>query len=170
MKKKNSKTSWLIFIGIVLAIAVIIFCIWLPIQNKTKAPDSNQNVNTNNSNGSFDQKDNSNINTNSADNTDQKDTNQNQNTNTRPTLNASDYYNQGLVYTSQKQYEAAINSFTKAIEINPKEPDYYNKKAEAEVLVDRKQDAINTIKAGLVQNPNDTNLQNKLNILETVVQ
>ena len=43
MKKRNSKLYWLIFIGIVLVIAVIVFCVWLPARNKTKAPVSNNN-------------------------------------------------------------------------------------------------------------------------------
>lgn len=34
---------WLVFIGIVLIVAVIVFFVWLPAKNKTKAPVSNNN-------------------------------------------------------------------------------------------------------------------------------
>jgi len=50
MEKKNSKTYWLVFVGVALIIAIIIFCVWLPYKNKTKAPESNLNGNTNSTN------------------------------------------------------------------------------------------------------------------------
>lgn len=46
MKQRNSKIYWLVFIGVVLLLAVAVFCIWLPYKDKTKAPESNKNSNT----------------------------------------------------------------------------------------------------------------------------
>ena len=73
MKQRNSKIYWLIFVGIVLIAAIIIFCIWLPYKNKTKAPDTdketitNQNINQNlNENININNNTNASVNTNSA--------------------------------------------------------------------------------------------------------
>jgi len=164
---------WLLFVGALIVIVLIIFCVWLPWKNKTKAPESNQNVNTENINSndsSFDLKDNQNTNNENQNAITNSNSNKNTNLNNSADHNADYYYNQGLVYTSQKQYDKAIESFAQAIAKNSKEPDYYSKKAEAEVLAGKKQDAIATVQAGLVANPGDPNLQNKLNILQTIVK
>lgn len=46
MEKRNSKTYWLVFVGVVLLAAIVIFCVWLPYKNKTKAPEANKNTNS----------------------------------------------------------------------------------------------------------------------------
>ena len=46
MKERNSKTYWLVFVGVVLLIAIAVFCVWIPTKNKTKAPESNENSNS----------------------------------------------------------------------------------------------------------------------------
>lgn len=178
MKKKNSKTYWLVFIGVVLVVTAIVFCIWLPYRNKTKAPDSNlnvnqnqnnnlnENVNTNSPSNNFDQKDNQNLNINSNQNLN---TNQNTNTNSE-TKSAEDYYNLGLKYTNEKNYALAISNFSKAIEIDPTITDYYSKKAEAQVLNGDKNGAIATVEAGLVALPGNQLLQNKLDIIKATVK
>lgn len=83
---------------------------------------------------------------------------------------AYDYYNQGLSDIGEKKYDSAISNFDKAIKLNPKEVDFYSKKAEAEVSSNKKDQAIETVKAGLAANPNNVLLQNKLDILQTIVK
>lgn len=80
------------------------------------------------------------------------------------------YYDLGLTQATNKQYEDAISNFQKAIDLKPTISEFYSKKAEAEVSNNQKGQAIETIKTGLGNIPNDPTLKNKLDILQTVVQ
>lgn len=83
---------------------------------------------------------------------------------------SSYYYNLGLSLQSEGKYREAVTNYSKAIELDPKQPDYYQRKAEVQVLLGDKDAAIQTVKDGLANNPGDILLQNKLSILQTIVK
>lgn len=183
MKQKNSKTYWLVFIGVVLAAAVAVFCIWLPYESKTKAPDSNQNSNStvsnDNANGTLNNSNSSNIvnsnnNANASDNFDNKGVNSNTNSSSPVVNNDSTdpyyYYDLGLLEFSKNNCLEAINYFNKAIALNSSNPNFYIKKSSAQITLNQKQAAIDTINQGLVNIPNDSSLLSQLDFIKNVVK
>lgn len=183
MEKKNSKTYWLIFIGIVLIATIIVFCVWLPYKNKTQAPDSNQNLNTNlntNQNANININVNNNINStsntnlNSSDNFDNKGTTspavQPPTTINNDSVDPYYYYDIGRTEFAKNNYQAAITYFDKAITLNPTNPNFYIKKSEAQITLHQKQAAIDTINQGLVKIPNDNLLLSQLDFIQNVVK
>lgn len=86
------------------------------------------------------------------------------------TQNAEEYYKEGLQSISEKNYKNAITSMSKAIELDPFNSEYYNKKAEAEVQSGLKEEAVETIKTGLANIPGDILLKNKLDVLQNIVK
>lgn len=81
MKNKSSKKYWLVFVGIVLIVAIAVFCIWLPIRNKTKAPvaqNSNSSLSDINKNDNANGNQNLNVNLNNNVNTNKSVENTNQ--------------------------------------------------------------------------------------------
>ncbi|MCL5410378.1 MAG: hypothetical protein M1324_00800 [Patescibacteria group bacterium] len=134
MNKERGKIVFWVTIAVVLLVAILIFGFYFPYKNKTKAPtktpektteESNQNNQSLTSSSNFDNK----TTTNSSTTTATPDTSQ-----SAESTDPNYYYTLGLKSTSEKNYSDAISNFSKAIELNPKAPDYYSKKAEAEVL------------------------------------
>lgn len=169
MPKRKNKNKWFVWIGAFLVVAIVLMTIdyFLLIRKKNTAPaiekpeETSQNIN-------FDIKEN-NSSTKQQSEAPQSDNSAEPTQNT-PTLSAEDYYNDGISKLNNKEYQSAIESFAKAIEFDTKKPEYYSKKSEAEVLAGKKAQAIETIKLGLVNNPGDVLLKNKLDILQTVVK
>lgn len=174
-KQKKSRRYWFVVAVLVFVLfvaAMVGECFYLTRKNKTNPKETTSAPTTSSSATQFDSKDRAieptitdKANTSSA----------TQGNSSSPTLvapaeSAEAYYAQGLSYSAQKNYTKAIEYFDKAIALNPNNPTYYSAKAEAQVSNGDKQGAIATVQAGLVANPNDTTLQNKLDILQTVVQ
>jgi len=84
-----------------------------------------------------------------------------------PSDESISYYNEGLRQFDQKKYNLALTNFSKAIEINSKKEEYYNKKSQTELNLGMDQAASDTIKLGLVNNPNSDLLKSRLDILQT---
>ncbi|OQA03230.1 MAG: Tetratricopeptide repeat protein [bacterium ADurb.Bin400] len=76
------------------------------------------------------------------------------------------FYQTGMEDLGAQRYDSAAHNFAKAIEINPNNPDYYNKKSQAEYNLGQKSQAIATVKEGIANNPNDELLRSRLEILE----
>lgn len=142
MKQRNSKMYWLVFMGVALALATIICCIWLPYRHKAKAPQSNQNSNEETSNNNL----------NSQINSDKP--------------SSEDYYQKGLTEFANKDYSLATTFFTEAIKINPQNIDAYIKKSEALYNQNDKKGSVDIIKEGLVINPNNSQLKSRLDTLQ----
>jgi tetratricopeptide (TPR) repeat protein len=83
-----------------------------------------------------------------------------------PEKTAADYFTEGQNFMSEGKWSDAINSFDQAITLDDKNPDYYNRKSQAQYNLNQKQEAIDTINAGLVTNPNSDLLKSRLDILE----
>lgn len=178
--KSSSHRNYLILSGIIiflLIIFIIIDYVFIIRRSKVLAPEKNVSVNTNTNpmpddNSRFDKKTEAPSFSDSTPTPKVEEGNQTAPETAPPDLPTDPeyYYNQGISLTSQGKYSEAIISFQKAIEINPKNPVYYQKKAETEVLAGDKNAAISTIQAGIAQNPDDVLLKNKLEILQTVVR
>jgi tetratricopeptide (TPR) repeat protein len=81
--------------------------------------------------------------------------------------NSADDYNQnGSKELGNQQYQQAIENFSKAIELDPKNANNYARKSEAEYNLGLKQDAIITVEDGLKQNPDNELLKAKLDLLQ----
>lgn len=80
------------------------------------------------------------------------------------------YYNLGEREFGLKNYSGAIDNYNLAIAKDPKQESYYSRKAEAQVYLNQRDQAIATVEAGLVQIPNSQLLINKLDILKTIVK
>jgi len=171
MNQERGKIVFWVTIAVVLVAAILVFGFYFPYRNKTKAPTKTTDESTQSDQGVT-----------SSSNFDNKTTTDSETTNSsativapssNPSTESSDpnyYYNLGLKSTAEKNYSDAISNFSKAIGLNPKVPDYYSKKAEAEVLSNKKDQAIETVNSGLVANPNNILLQNKLDILKSIVK
>ncbi|MFA4995815.1 MAG: tetratricopeptide repeat protein [Patescibacteria group bacterium] len=162
MNIKDKKIVFVIFL-ILLAIAVIsVLVIYFPMKNKVKAPISSgdstlESQSNSNSSTQFDAK--SEVN------------DPNQNISKPASSNsAENYYNEGLKDIANKDYSEAIFNFSKAIELDPKQENYYSKKAEAQVLAGDKNGAIATVQTGLKALPDDQLLLNKLDIINATVK
>lgn len=149
MEDKKIKKRWLIVFSVILILILVgIFAIYLPWKHKAKAPITSSNTNTTSEGGVIE----------SA----------NSNTNAKPddTLTANDYYQQSLKEFTDKNYDLVVSDLAKAIELDPSNIDYYKIKSAAENNLGKKEDAINTVKAGLKISPNDQLLINRLDSLQ----
>lgn len=79
---------------------------------------------------------------------------------------ADDYYQAGIEKFNDKDYEGAIKDIERAISLNNKVPDYYNKKSQAEYNLGQKDQAIATTQEGLKNNPDSELLKSRLDILQ----
>ena len=84
---------------------------------------------------------------------------------TAPTT-AEDYYGEGVVKFTQKDYTGAIASMDKAIALDSHQPNYYNKKSQAQYNLGQKDKAIATVQEGLNKNPDSDLLKSRLDILQ----
>jgi|SRR3990167_4305892 len=84
---------------------------------------------------------------------------------TAPTT-AEDYYEQGVTKFTQKDYTKAITSIDKAIALDSHQPNYYNKKSQAQYNLGQKDKAIATVQEGLNKNPDSDLLKSRLDILQ----
>lgn len=73
-------------------------------------------------------------------------------------------YDLGMRYLSEGNYEEAIIAFTAAIEIDPKQPQAYEKLADTYIYLNDLSNAIRILEEG-VSSSGDANLQEKLNSL-----
>jgi tetratricopeptide (TPR) repeat protein len=90
-----------------------------------------------------------------------------------PDQNSSDpysFYDAGVTALNSKNYQTAISYFDKALAIRQDDANFYIKKSEAQVSLDQKQQAIDTINKGLTVLPNNELLLNQLDILNNVVK
>jgi tetratricopeptide (TPR) repeat protein len=70
--------------------------------------------------------------------------------------NGADYYNLGIYQARQGNQEKAIEYFTKAIEVNPKDADaYYNRAYAQHLLGGKEKQTISDYSKSLELNPND---------------
>lgn len=79
---------------------------------------------------------------------------------------AKSFYETGLNYFNNKEYNSAITEFDKAIGKDKLEPNYFSKKAQAQSNLDQTQAAIDTINEGLKYNPSSDLLKTRLDILQ----
>lgn len=83
---------------------------------------------------------------------------------TTPT-SAADFYSQGFLDFQGGKYSQAIEKFDSAISMDPENANYYAKKSEAQYNLGNKEEAIQTVKDGLVALPDNDFLKTKLDIL-----
>ncbi len=155
MEFKCRKLTWreigIVFLILVFVVAIIYYFM-LYFKYKEKQSDSNNQE----SNQSIDnQPSQSEDNLGLEDNT----------TNDTPTSEDSSYQ-QAKKSLDNKDYENAIQSFNKAIAANPHNPDYYSGKSEAEYNLGQKTEALETVKQGLAENPDDDLLKSKLDVMQ----
>ncbi len=81
---------------------------------------------------------------------------------------ANDYYQLGLENFSKNKWDQAIVEFTEAINLDGTDPNYYLKKSEAEYKLNKKDQAVETINAGLQKVPGNSLLQDQLDILNSL--
>jgi tetratricopeptide (TPR) repeat protein len=79
---------------------------------------------------------------------------------------AEDYYKAGQELMATKSWEEAVVSFSEAIRLDNKNPDFYNRKSQAENNLGQKDKAINTLKEGIANNPNSDLLKSRLDVLQ----
>jgi tetratricopeptide (TPR) repeat protein len=72
-----------------------------------------------------------------------------------------------FAYRNLKQYKEAIADYTKAIAIDPKDPDGYRHRAQAYILAGDSAKAAEDFKAILKMKPDDVDAQSRLKALET---
>lgn len=75
------------------------------------------------------------------------------------------YYLEGVSEMNQKNYAEAINYFDQAISENPDEPLFYSDKSEAQYNLGDKENAIETLRQGITENPESDLLKSKLDVL-----
>jgi len=87
--------------------------------------------------------------------------------NTTPeTKNAVGYFNDGQAAMSAQSWDKAVEDFDQAINLDNKVPDYYNRKSQAQYNLGQKDQAINTLKDGIANNPDSDLLKSRLDILQ----
>jgi len=79
---------------------------------------------------------------------------------------SDNFFEQGLEYFNNKNYQAAIDEFTKAIEVNKNDPNIFSKKSQAEKNLGKQKEAIATLEDGLRYNPDSDLLKTRLDILQ----
>lgn len=174
------------FVFVLLLTALLVILYYHYFKKDTSDTNTSNQVNTDNTNitgnGGFDSKDsgavagpdqppNSDTSGTSSQTTDgNTDNSDNGDSNPTTTTDPYVYYNQGLVKINSKEYQAAIAFFDQAIGINKQISDFYSKKAEAQVSLGQKADAIATVEAGLAALPGNELLQNKLDIIKATVK
>ena len=79
------------------------------------------------------------------------------------------YINRGAAYEDKKDYERAISDYSKAIEIDPQDADYYNGRAWAYYKAGKAQQGLLDAEKSLQLRPNDANtLDTRGHILEAL--
>jgi tetratricopeptide (TPR) repeat protein len=142
--KKNRRYKKFIYVIIAVLLIVLIICdyVFLIRKSKVLAPSSSNNK-------------------------EQAAVNESSNTSTQEkTLTANDYYQSGVSDFIKKDYNSSISNLSKAIELDPKNIDYYKIKSAAENNLGEKDDAISTVKEGLKINPNDQLLLSRVDSLQ----
>lgn len=79
---------------------------------------------------------------------------------------ATDYFDEGQALMSTQSWEKAAESFSQAISIDAKVPNYFNRKSQAQYNLGQKDQAINTLEAGLAANPDSDLLRSRLDVLQ----
>lgn len=148
MVNKQAKKRWLMIFGsATILLLVLFFAFYLPWKNRAKAP-------TDNNKGSVS----SEVKT--------KQTVSTQDNDNETAQAPSDYYTKGETALDDKNYQKAIENFDNAISEDPKNADYYIKKSQSEYNLGQKQAAIDTLKEGINQIPNNGELTSRLDTLE----
>ena len=71
-------------------------------------------------------------------------------------MNLQDYLDLGDKYLTETNYEEAIVAFTKAIELDPKNPEGYKGLANVYAAAERYEDALDTLEQGLEEIEDDS--------------
>lgn len=79
---------------------------------------------------------------------------------------ADQFYQSGLEEMNAQSYQKAVDQFAEGIKIDPKQPLYYSRKAQAEYNLGQKEQAIKTLQEGLAENPGNDLLTSRLDVLE----
>lgn len=79
---------------------------------------------------------------------------------------ATDYFDEGQAFIASQSWTNAVNSFDQAIALDAKNPDYFNRKSQAQYNLGQKDQAIRTLKDGIVSNPSSDLLKSRLDILQ----
>ena len=66
-----------------------------------------------------------------------------------------DLYNQGLEYYEQKEYQKSIKKFSKAIDLNSDDPDYFKLRGWANYFLDKYEQAIEDLSKAINLNSDD---------------
>jgi tetratricopeptide (TPR) repeat protein len=82
------------------------------------------------------------------------------------TKTADEYYNDAQNYMTAQNWSSAISSFDQAIALNQKEPNYYNRKAQAQYNLGQKDQSIATLEVGIENNPNSDLLKSRLDVMQ----
>lgn len=75
------------------------------------------------------------------------------------------WYNKAQIFYEMRQYENAIQSFEKAIELNPNDGMAYNDKGVAEYMLKRYNNAIQSLQQAIIINTHDTKPYNNIGYL-----
>lgn len=75
------------------------------------------------------------------------------------------YYNRGLAYNAKHDYAQSIADFSKAIELNPNDANYYDERGVAYQYENRNSEAISDYRAALNINADDDMALNNLAVL-----
>jgi len=82
------------------------------------------------------------------------------------TKSATEYFDEGQAFMVSQSWTNAVSSFDQAIAIDANNPNYFNRKSQAQYNLGEKDQAIKTVKDGLVSNPNSDLLKSRLDILQ----
>ena len=139
--RTKSNHVWYLLVLVVLAVVFVFFGIkYLDKSDRASTQTDSAGTNSTVASGSEDK-------TNSPSSVDQQD------------------FARGVENLNNKNYQAAIDYFSKAIAENPNVASYYSLKSQAEVLAGKTGDAKKTLEAGLKIDPENELLNSKLDVL-----
>lgn len=71
---------------------------------------------------------------------------------------------------SNQRYDEALVRIDQAIGLKQDEPNFYLLKADILIMLSRKEDALQALDEGLAQNPGNTNISNKIEIITEIIK
>ena len=148
---RRQKILVIAILVLALSIAIIMAAIYQT--EKKKSADTNQGLDTNSEISVVEEKD----------NPDEPDSNSIEN---KEPVSADDFYQRGQIAMADKNWQEAASKFEMAIALDNENPDYFNRKSQAEYNMSQKDRAISTINEGLVANPGSDFLKSRLDILQ----
>ena len=148
---RRQKILVIAILVLALSIAIIMAAIYQT--EKKKSTDTNQGLNSNSQISVVEEKDGS------------QEPDNNSIENNQP-ANADDFYQRGQVAMADKNWQEAASKFEMAIALDNENPDYFNRKSQAEYNMSQKDRAISTINEGLATNPDSDLLKSRLDILQ----